>query len=252
MSEPAKKSSPNYKYVYVEMIREERGKYDVVTGLFKGLLKRGEDVYILLSGIDNVVNMLNTNFYSIMTIEYLSGKAGVNGTVSTDMRRYLTVFTHEKGDQEKASALITSIFEDLLEMGFGTKGETSIIDETKYSDVPKDYLKGKTTTAPVSNNKSVTGKTHAPVQRFQRGATEYAAYSNIPVKRDPEPTFFKRTRGQRKLTKDQMGELIDKLDAILAGNFEPDLPDTSKIDGPVTDDDDDFDVYDYRYHNGMY
>lgn len=218
------------KYVRVEMIRQEKDKFDVISGLFIGIIHRNKDIFILLSGVDNTTNVLNLDFYSIMSIEVLESTLESLKT-AVDDKKYLTVFTHKINDQSKAIDSIEEIFSSLLLADMALKNDAGIIDISKYIDVPNQYKNVNTVSATKSGNISDTAtKTMYPTTKHQNNNTSFSVYKKVESKTTPAPKLFKRGKTDKKPTKVELTTLIKKLDLILNGDFKPILPDTTKMD----------------------
>jgi uncharacterized protein YaaR (DUF327 family) len=226
------------KYVHLEMILNKEAKYDVVAGLFKGIMEREGEKFILLHGLKESTNVLNLKFYNIMTVEQLA-----------DDYKNMTFLTAEDTDQVLALELVESLYEGLVAAGNVLENDPKIIDIRKYEGVPKEYLEGKplekdTTTSSVSSNGSYT----PPCTRYSgTGVT----YTKTVVKKDPEPTLLSRTNS-KKPAKTALDLMEEKITQIMAGTFVPVLPETvgEDADGKAAADDPDTDT-DY-YGGGMH
>jgi hypothetical protein len=210
-------------YVYLEMILEEGGKYDVVPGPFKGIIKRGEDTYILLQGIGESTTLLSSAFYGILSIE-----------VADDDYKDVTIFTDEKADQLKAIEMLTSLNKELLEGGYGLSNDPEILDTSKYTSIPNHYLSSK----PINKDNPAPGTKMSNVGSFAASHTRYvgngAAYNQTTIKKDPTPSLFSRTKG-KKPTKAELLIMVDKLNEIQEGTYKPVIPEALGDEADVTE-----------------
>lgn len=225
-------------YIYLEMVLNKDTKYDVIAGLFKGIIEKQGQKFILLQGLKNATNILSADFYNIMMIEEREGDY-----------KNLTYFTAEKVDQDIAEEMIGKLYNNLIEAGMILKNDPKIIDIDKYSEVPKDYIDGK----PLQTGSSAAGKASgvgnfaSPHTRYQSGTT-YTKQTT--VKADPEPALINRTK-TKKPVKAALEIMLEKVQQITAGDFEPTLPEImAEDDTGVTEADDDDGVYGYGYGAG--
>lgn len=226
-------------YVYLEMVLNKETKYDVVSGLFKGIIEKKGQTFILLHGLKNSTDVLNLKFYNFMSIEELTG----------DFKNY-TYLNSEQTDQDTALEMVTAIYKELMAAGFGLVNDGKLIDIEKYRKVPVDYKDGKPLVTGTGTAGSASG-----VGSFANPGTRYVnnngIYSrNTVIKKDPEPSLFKRTK-TKKPTKVAIDLMVEKLAQIRAGNFEPSIPDTLGVDAAGEHDADDDDTSAYGYGYGM-
>lgn len=224
------------KYVYLEMILSKDSKYDVMAGLFKGIVKKGDKKFILLQGLKNSTNVLCVSFYDIMTVEVCSG----------DFRDY-TYLTCDKSDQEIASRMVEELHKRLLTAGFGIQDDPEVIDVTKYTGVPDKYANAK----PFSGTtNSGVGNFVSPHTRYQNTNNNYVRQTN--VKPDPTPAVIKRTK-TKKPTKTALTSMLAKIQQIQAGEYTVTLPSIMGTDANgVTDAADTDEDYYTMYRNGGY
>ena len=230
------------KYVYIEMIRQESDKYDVVSGLFRGIISKNGDMFVLLGGIDDTTNVLNTAYYGVLAIEVLvsTTKETLN---EVDNKKYLTVFNHEEKDQKKAIEMVTSIYDSLVKSGMVLANDPEIIDISIYEDVPEAYKVGAPSKTSGSTVNGQRTSYSPPSTRYQPTNNNYQSFRKVDIKPEPEPKFFRRRKTEKKPTKEELIILVGKLDAIKDGNFETVLPDTPVPDGEPSPED----PYDYMY-----
>jgi len=238
MSEEQTQQKFKVRYVYVEMILNKETKYDVVAGLFKGLVEKAGETFILLHGLKNATAVLNTKFYNIMSLE-----------VMEEEYKNMTYLTSETSDQELAAQMLDELNTALLENDFGLKNDAKIIDIEKYLDVPTDYLDGKK----IDKDKAAAGTTGvgsfaAPGTRYQPPASG-VIYSKSTPQKDPEPSIFSRTKS-KKPNKAALALMCEKIQQIMAGDYEHELPETMGEEEEPADktaDADDDDYYDNMY-----
>lgn len=217
------------KYVYIEMIMDKDSKYDVISGLFKGIIERDGDKFILLHGPKEAVNVLNTRFYNIMSIEELDSEY-----------KNMTYLTSEENDQKEAIKKVEELYDLLILSDYGLKNDQRIINVIKYTDVPKEYIDGepvKTTdlySAPKNNNSVIT---YPPVVSYNYNNNVNANVNKTAVKKEPEPTLFGRALSKRP-TKSMLDIMESKIEQIMSKTYVHELP---KIDFVEIDDDDDDD-----------
>lgn len=219
------------KYVHLEMILNKDTKYDVLSGLFKGIIKKDGETFILLHGLKNSTNVLNTKFYNIMTIEELE-----------DDYKNMTYLTAEKADQTAGFDIIKTLYERLITADFVLRNDRKIIDISKYKDVPKEHIEGTSITNTETNSNT---KGHGSYNQASNRYTG-SGYLKTTVKKEPEPLVFGRKKN-KKPNKDAIESMIEKLDKIRAGTYEEVLPETLGEDSAGTGDADDDHLGGYCY-----
>lgn len=234
MSETTTKPTCNIRYVYVEMILNKESKNQVISGLFKGLFKDKDEVYVLIEGDEKATAVLNTGFYNVMTVEVLE-----------DEYKNMTYLTAEEEDQKIAMQLLEELNTELLEHNFGMKNDTDIIDVSKYVDVPDEYKEStgskKTykTESSTNNSSSTTGV--GSFARTNRGfgstRSRTSSYTST-VSKDPEPSTFTRSNS-KKPTKTMLELMKEKLHEINLGTFVANIPETIEDVEDEADDKDD-------------
>ena len=219
-------------YVFLEMVLNKDTKYDVIAGLFKGIIEKKGQKFILLQGLKNATNILSVDFYNIMMIEEREG----------DFKN-LTYFTAEKIDQDIAEEMIAKLYENMLAGGMGLHNDPKIIDIDKYTEVPKDYLDGKPlqTGTATAGKASGVGNFASPHTRYQAGTT-YTKQTT--VKADPEPSLIGRTK-TKKPAKAALDIMFAKVQQVTAGEFEPVLPEIMGEDDAGVTEADDTETYGY-------
>lgn len=235
MADKAKIGEDEVKYVYLELIKPASGdKYDVIAGLLKMLFKKDGDTYICVHGIKNSTTLLNLKYYNIMTIEYLDSNF-----------KHMAIATQNTDDQKEAFGMVEDLFKKLCAGGFGAGKESicgidvEMLDVTKYSGYPEEYMEG----AKVEKDKLSTTDTtiqKAPYQRYARGTTT-SNFVKTPVKPDPEPALFSRTKTE-KPTAESLGAIREKINGVKAGTYTPEFPVTLVGDESA----DEYEEYDYR------
>jgi hypothetical protein len=216
------------KYVYIEMILNKDTKYDVVAGLFKGIIEKDDDKFILLHGLKESTNVLNLKFYNIMMIEELE-----------DDYKNMMYLNLEESDQKTAMEEVEKLYAKLLAAGKGLENDPRILDITKFKDVPKEYIEGKPIEKSTGTN--VTTTTNNGVGSFANPATRYVSgagtYTRTAVKADPEPAVLGRSQtGLKKPLKASLDLMEEKINQIMAGTFVPVLPETMGEDAEGTGD----------------
>ncbi len=203
------------KYVYLEMIlAKDSSKYDVVSGLFKGIYEKGGDKYILLHGLRESTNVLNTKFYNIMMIEELA-----------DDYKNMAYMNSEETDQKDAMEMVEELYASLMLAGFGLENDPKILDISKFQEVPKEYIEGKQLekTAVTSTTTSTgVGSFAAPGNRFVGAG---GVYTKTQPKADPEPAVLRRSQA-KKPTKAELDLMEEKINQIMNKTFIPVLPET--------------------------
>jgi hypothetical protein len=222
----------NIYYVYLEMVLNKEAKYDVISGLFKGIMEVGGNTLVLLHGLKNSTDVLNLKYYNIMSIEERTG----------DYKNMLYLQA-EANDQNTALSTLQTMYKELIAAGRGLINDGKIIDVNKYTNVPKEFLEGK----PIGGTAGTGGN---GVGNFSNPGTRYVAtgsnYTKQPViKKDPEPFIIKRTKN-KKPTKAMLALMEEKIQQIREGTFEQELPEILGADAAGANDDkeDDFqDIY---------
>lgn len=220
------------KYVFIEMITKDE-KNDVVFGLFKGIIEKGDDIFIILHGKENCINALNLKAYDFMTIEVLE----------EDYKKmmHLTYLIEEQKDALKA---VREVHDRLVKAGFACEDD-SIIDVDKYENVPTEYLKGETFDESKKSDSNAQSSASSPVYTY---TTCNNTYKPTPIK-DPEPSLFSRSKNSKKPLKAMLDLMEQKLNQILEGNYQPEIPETAAGDpsdqSDDTDDDNSFRMYGY-------
>ncbi len=175
-------------YVYVEMIRDQGGeKYEVIAGLFKGLLEDDGNNYILLNGLKGSTECIlidSKDGFDFLSIEVLE----------QDFRN-MTYLTNETSDQEAALNIINAVFKELKEDGLEEKAGCGIIDIDKYQYVPKEYLEGKPIDAAGTNKGTGVGTFSNRTNHY--GTTTGHSYTTHTPKPTPVPSVFKRTKSPK-------------------------------------------------------
>ena len=216
-------------YVYIEMILNKDSKYDVIPGLFKGVVERKGHKFVLLQGLKNATNVVSVKFYGIMSLEVCEG----------DYTNF-TYFTAEKVEQDAAYEMLEKLGKELLADGFGYSNDPNIIDTDKYNNVPSTYKDGKPLTSgtATSGTASGVGNFAPPHTRYSNNGTTYVRQS--AVKPDPPPAVIGRTK-TKKPTKAMLDEMLAKVQQITAGEFQVVLPDILGADeSGVTEAEDDY------------
>lgn len=225
-------------YVYLEMILNKDSKYDVVAGLFKGIIEKNDEKFILLHGLKESTNVLNLKFYNIMTIEELE-----------DDYKNMTYLTAEDIDQSLATEMVEKIYSDMITNNYGLENDPRILDIKKFTNVPKEYTEGK----PIEKSTSTTGATSTGVGSFVNTTTRYnnfaGTYTKTAVKAEPEPAVLGRTQNKKPL-KAALDLMEEKINQIMEGTFNPVLPETMGEDADGTGVADEIDDENY-YRNGM-
>lgn len=205
-------------YVYLEMVLNKGVNYDVIVGLLKGVIEKNGQTFILLTGLNNATNVLNTKFFNFMTIEEREGDY-----------KNLTYLTAERVDQETAMEIVQKMYTDMIEGGMGLVNDGKIIDIEKYTEVPDDYKTGKPVggTAATPGAVSGVGNFASPGTRFQNTGSLYNRQATI--KTEPSPSLIKRTKSKRP-SKVVLETMLEKVQQIRTGDYEPDLPATMGTD----------------------
>ena len=210
------------KYVFLEMILSRGDKYDVISGLFKGIVKEGEQTFIALHGLNSSTNFLNLSFYNIMTIEHLS-----------DDLKSMVYLENTEADKKIAHDMVHNLFEQMQTAGMCVVNDDRIIDLAEYKEVPKEFLEGKEIDRGVIGNTG-SGTYKAPGNTFNNMYKKHVPGDTTKsvVKVDPVPTILTRTKS-KKSTKRALQIMQEKLDQILEGSFKCDLPEI--VENPDTD-----------------
>jgi len=208
-------------YVYLEMILNKDTKYDVIAGLFKGIIEKDDDKFILLHGLKDSTSVLNLKFYNIMMIEELE-----------DDYKNMMYLNSEDSDQKMAMEEVEKLYSKMLEAGMGLENDPRILDIKKFKNVPKEYVEGRPLEKPA------TAHTTSGVGSFANPNIRYAGaggtYAKTVVKADPEPSVLGRSQnGLKKPMKASLDIMEEKINQIMAGTFVPVLPETmgEDVDG---------------------
>jgi hypothetical protein len=209
-------------YVYLEMILNKDSKYDVVAGLFKGIVEKDADKFILLHGLKDSTNVLNLKFYNIMMVEELE-----------EDYKNMIYLNSEESDQKMAMEEVEKLYAKLLLAGGGLENDPRILDIKKFRDVPKEYIEGK----PLEKSATTHTTTNNGVGSFANPNSRYVGaagtYTKTVVKADPEPAVFGRTQNKKPL-KAALDLMEEKINQIMAGTFAPILPETMGEDADGT------------------
>lgn len=209
-------------YVYLEMILNKESKYDVVAGLFKGIIEKDNDKFILLHGLKDSTNVLNLKFYNVMMIEELE----------TDYKNMIYL-NSEDSDQKIALEEIQNLYEKMILAKMGVENDPRILDVNKFINVPKEYLEGKSIEKGAVTHTTQTngvGSFVNPVTHYSGAA---GAYTKTAVKVEPEPAAFSRSNSKKPLKAD-LDLMEEKINQIMAGDFNPILPETMGEDADGT------------------
>ena len=228
------KKTTKIKYVYMEMIHNKTDKQDVVAGLFQGIYESGGETYILLQGLGGVTSVMNISFYDIMTLEMME----------PDYKN-MTYFTMEQKDRDTAFTMVKAYYTELMDAGFGFKAGGQMLDSSKYSEVPAEYLEGKPAGSGQENKGTTLTGAGSFVNRSRFQQNQSGGFTKQPIKKDPEPAAFGRSK-TKKPTKDILAIMMEKIVAIQGGEMEVILP---ELAGELPDEeiDDDEDVYGVNY-----
>lgn len=209
-------------YVYLEMILNKDSKYDVVAGLFKGIIEKDDDKFILLHGLKDSTNVLNLKFYNIMMIEELEA--------DYKNMMYLNL---EASDQKDALERVEELYDRMILANMGIENDPRILDIKKLKNVPKEYIEGK----PIEKESGIHTTSPNSVGSFANPVTHYAGssgvYSKTTAKIEPEPAVFNRSNSKKPL-KSTLDLMEEKINQIMAGGFKPTLPETMGEDADGT------------------
>jgi hypothetical protein len=209
-------------YVYLEMILNKDSKYDVVAGLFKGIIEKDDDKFILLHGLKDSTNVLNLKFYNIMMIEELEADY-----------KNMIYLNSEAIDQKIALEEVEKLYDRMILAKMGIENDPRIIDVKKLVNVPKEYIEGK----PLEKEATTHTATANGVGSFVNPVTRYAGssgvYTKTVVKAEPEPAVLSRSNNKKPL-KAALDLMEEKINQIMAGDFKPILPETMGEDADGT------------------
>lgn len=209
------------KYIRVETILAKETKYDVITGLFMGIVEEDGQRLVLLAGTSKGhANLVNLKFYNLMSLEVLK-----------DSTRELTYLTAVEEDQKEGLKLLEEAYKEALEAGFALENDDKIIDIGKYKGVPAGYSGSSVTKKSTSSSNTTTTTTpgvgnfatSTNHSRYYNNNNRVTSFANTTVKTEPKPTLFERG-ADKKPTKDALEALQEALDLIQAGSYEPNLP----------------------------
>jgi hypothetical protein len=159
----------------------------------------------------------------------------------------MAYLTAEETDQKAGMKIVEKLYADLLAADFGLDSDPKILDIKKFSDVPKEYIEGKPLDKVTSTTSTVSG-----VGAFAAPGTRYVGlagtYNRTQPKADPEPAVIGRTQN-KKPAKAALDLMEEKIDQIMAGTFEPDLPETmgEDVDGTAVAGEPDEETYYNNY-----
>ena len=192
----------NIEYVAIEIIDKEAQlqSCEVVSGLFEGLAILENDnvkqLFVLMSGPKDAVDVYSLKYYNIMTLVIL-GK---------DVKS-MTYFTLDTEYQEVALETLKTIVIKMRAENRMVKNDPDIIDISTFKNIPDYVRKSQKTTSKIQDS-------NYPLQNNVN-----ASY----VKRDPEPSVIKRTK-TKKPTKKALLDTITKIANIKKGVFAITLP----------------------------
>jgi len=201
------------RYVYLEMIIKKDAKYDVIAGLFKGIIERAGDKFVLLSGIDkDQTNVLNLKYYNIMSMEVLE-------------TTYKNMFylTSTEDDQVAGLKILNEHYQRLIDAKLNIASDPSIIDINKYTDVPKDYLEAASDKSTTANGASSNINTVGGAFSNTNYNKAYHSTYKPAEKKEIVPVAFSRSDG-KKPTAAMLAIMAEKMDAIAAGEFVVSFP----------------------------
>lgn len=211
-------------YVYLEMILNKDTKYDVVAGLFKGIIEKDDDKFILLHGLKDSTNVLNLKFYNIMMIEELE-----------EDYKNMMYLNSEESDQKMAMEEVEKLYSKMLGAEMGLENDPRILDIKKFKNVPKEYVEGKPLEKPATSATHTTNGVGSFANPNIRYTGASGTYAKTPVKADPEPSVLGRTQNKKPL-KAALDLMEEKINQIMAGTFVPVLPATMGEDADGTGD----------------
>lgn len=193
-------------YVTVEIIDKTASSEDceIFTGLFKGLATlendKDEQLFILVAGPKDVVDIYNFKYYNIMTL-VVSGKETKN----------MTYFTLAQKDQEAALGALKDVIVKMYAENRMLEHDPDIIDISTFKNIPDDFE-----------------KTHKAFRRSQNNFNTSQQTADVSyIRKDPEPSIIKRTK-TKKPTKKILLNTITKIINIKKGVFTAVLPKISE------------------------
>jgi len=231
------------KYVITEMIHNDPDTpviNAVKKGLFKGIKceEAGDDqkVFILLESADGAIDILNTEYYNVLSVERSDG-----------VSKYITFFQAHESDQDLGRDLLANTVVKLNEEDKTTAADSNIVDTKMYEDIPALFkAQDKGTSAGI--NRATNKKFHSPAathDRFQHNRRHTVAI------KPPEPKAIKRT-GRRPNTK-TIEKMRDRIMKLLDDDAEPYIPKLSEEEAIQVEKSSKSTntVYDSDYHNCM-
>lgn len=201
--EKKENTNTDIEYIHIEMVFNQKGKpnkYEVVSGLFQGTKTHNDSIFILLHGKKDATNILNLDFYDIMTIE-----------VRYKEHKDITYLTAKSNDQKLALTLLDTLHKNCLKDSSFKQNEEDLIKISKYINVPKEYYDTGTQL-----------KTPEYVNKNYNTVANNSYNSN--KKKEIRPFVFGRV-GTTKPSKNHLVLMQKKLDQINANEFECNLPD---------------------------
>jgi len=211
-------------YVYLEMVLNKDAKYDVVSGLFKGVIEKDDDKFILLHGLKDSTNALNLKFYNIMMVEELE----------SDYKNmmYLNL---EASDQKDALKRVEELYDRMILAKMGLENDPRILDVNKFINVPKEYVEGKTIEKerPIHSTSANTNSVGSFVNPTVHYTGNSGVYTKTAIKVEPEPAVLGRSNNKKPL-KAALDLMEEKINQIMSGDFKPILPETLGEDADGT------------------
>lgn len=191
----------NIEYVAVEIIDKKGTPEDckIITGLFKGLAtlenNNTKQLFILMTGPDNAVDIYSFKYYDIMTL-IACGKE----------TKAMTYFTLSTDDQKHALEALKNIVIKMYAENRMLEHDPDVIDISTFKNIPDNIKRLQKVFCKVSNN-----------------TTQHNEITTSYVKKDPEPSTIKRIK-TKKPTERVLFEMITKIANIKKGTLTITLP----------------------------
>ncbi len=202
------------KYVAVEMInKDDRDASAVIAGLFKGVKIRknettaADETFFMVHDEKDSTFVLNNEFHNVISIEILS-----------EADKAMTYFMMTEEDQITAASMLSNIIKDLAKKKMVLENDSTMVDISKFKDVPENILKGNSTATKAGAHKAGASTYSSTKIGTNTPYTPVAPY----VRKESTPHLWKRR--SRKPTKEALMTLALKVSAIETGKLKIKIP----------------------------
>lgn len=210
-------------YIAIEIIDKEAQPQncEIIAGLFEGLAilenNNVKQLFILMSGPKDAVDIYSFKYYNIMTLIILGKDT-----------KAMTYFTLDMEDQEVALETLKTLVIKMRAENRMLENDPDIINISTFKNVPDNIRKMHKTSSKIQNNIN----------------SSQDDFGISYTRREPEPSVIKRAK-TKKPTKKTLLDMVTKITNIRKGVFTVTLP---RILGDIDIDGDEDDLTSPHYY----